>query len=195
MVDLQLAKEAAGNWQHFDSFAWFARPEDAHNGTIYHTVNRDSGLLAQSNAAEIDKRLAPFTKGKYPTAISQRFSHWACGWVDAYAIKVFNNKGELTEAFQELCKIKDELESYLVLNGEDYSEREYKATIENIRDAAWRFELKEDAPEDWPYQAFDWFWQNADHEVENVDDQGGYPSKEGMRRCLTALDLLAPEED
>jgi hypothetical protein len=195
-TDMELAKQAAGNWKKFDSFAWFGQPEDGEKWTIIHTRNRDSNLMTQSNAAAIDKRLERFTKGRYPTAIGQSFSHWACGWVEGYAIKVFTNKGEITKAFKELLSINADLRNYPVLDDFDYSEREYKAAISGIYDAAWRWRLEmKDAPDDWPVLAYRWFAENDDRALENTDDTGAYPSEEQMQKCLLALNLIEKDEE
>jgi hypothetical protein len=54
--------------------------------------------------------------------------------------------------------------------------------------------VRDDAPEDWSSKVFGWFWDNDQSQVENHDDQGGYPSDEGMRKALRALNLLEVEE-
>ena len=44
------AKEAAGNWQHFESFVWFRDSEidDPDNWAIIYTHNRDSGCSTRA---------------------------------------------------------------------------------------------------------------------------------------------------
>ena len=65
------AKEAAGNWQRFESFVWFRDSEiaDPDNWAIIYTHNRDSGLLDQSNADAIAEAMEPFTNGDDPDVV------------------------------------------------------------------------------------------------------------------------------
>ncbi|MEZ6131181.1 MAG: hypothetical protein R3C59_21110 [Planctomycetaceae bacterium] len=73
-LDLEeAAKEAAGNWARWDSFAWFRdseleRPED---WFIYYGHHRESGLLDQSNSAQISKALKPFIDADAPNVIEE----------------------------------------------------------------------------------------------------------------------------
>lgn len=184
----RLVKEAAGNHRKFESFCWDAEPEDGENWTLVYTNNRDSGLSEQSNAAAIEKEMVGFADDVIP----QHHGHWACGWVDGYAIRVYRADSEgtlqITEAFRRWCDLHDALEDYPVLDETDYSQREYDAAHENIRERS-RF-VVDDHPEDWDQKIWEWLWENEQGELENVDDQGAYPSDESIRRALRALDLL-----
>ena len=62
------AKQAAGNWQQFESFAWFRESEidDPDNWAIIYTHNRDSGLLDQSNADAIAEAMEALHRGRRP---------------------------------------------------------------------------------------------------------------------------------
>ena len=132
-LDLETAaREARGNWQRFDSFGWHDRPEDCEEWAIVYTHNRDSGLLDQSNADAIDKALAPFAEGDNPDVRAEHHGHWACGWIDGYAIRVYRN-GQITEAFRAFHELAARLADYPVLDEEDFSRREYEATLENLR--------------------------------------------------------------
>lgn len=188
-IDLKSsAQQAAGNWQKFDSFAWFEKPDDAETWTLVYTSNRDSGLLAQSNAAAINKAIAPFTDGDDPDVIPQRHSHWACGHVDGYAIRVFRN-GQVTPAFAKWCELQDRLADYPVLDEGDYSKREYDATLENIREAGGWLARSEgwNLPDDWVSAVWDWLWDYDDSAVQSCDDQGGYPSDDQLRAAFRGL--------
>jgi len=44
-------------------------------------------------------------------------------------------------------------------------------------------------PEGWVWQVYDWLSENRSGEVENRDDQGGYPSEEAMREAFEALNF------
>ena len=187
-----LAQEAAGNWQEFNSFSWHDEPEEGgENWTIVHTESRDSDLVAKSNAkaiqAEMDK---PEFKDD---VLPQHFNHWAVGWVDGYAIRVYDDKGEITPAFERWCQLVKALEDYPLLDDQDHSQMEYDETIENISDEGGRL-VKSEAPEDWAKQVFSWLWANDQRAVEPMDGGGGYPTKEQIRNALLDLNLLDPDE-
>lgn len=191
-LDLEdAAKKAAGNWQRFDSFIWFRDRdlEDADQWSIVYTHNRDSGLLDQSNASVIAKAMAPFTEGVDPLVVMESHHHWAVGHVDGFSIRVFDGDGEITEAFKKYHELAEAMDGYPILDEGDYSERELEATLENIADAAWRLKNEFELPEGWVWQVYDWLSENRSGEVENRDDQGGYPSEESLREAFEALNF------
>jgi len=187
-----LAKEAAGNWQHFESFAWSTRYdlEDPENFCIVYTSNRDSRLMEESNAAAIDKIMAEFIGDD---CWQERHSHWACGYVDGYVIRVYDKDGNITPAFEKWYEIAVTLEDYPLLDDDDYYEREYGATLENIRNEMHYAinQLEDDGIEvdedGLSGKVFDWLWDNKQEEVESRDDQGGYPSEEAIKEAVLAI--------
>jgi hypothetical protein len=179
----ELAREAAGNWRKFESFAWFDKPEDAEKWTVVYTHSRDSRLLEQSNAAAIEKAMKPFL-GR--TARAENHNHWACGWIAGYAIRVCGRNGRVTKAFKAWCELQAKLQDYPVLDEEDYSQRELNATFENLAETGKRF-LSDNPPDDWVGQVYDAL---PDREKENRDDHGGYPSDEAVMDALCSLGLL-----
>jgi hypothetical protein len=184
----EAANQAAGNWQSFHCFVWFRDRElnDADQWAIIYTHNRDSGLLDQSNAAVIEKAMKMFTEGDDPDVVFESHHHWAVGHVDGFSVRVFKN-GEITTAFETYHDLARQLDDYPILDESDYSEREYEATLENIEDAAWRVKHEFDLPEDWASQVYGWLSDNRCGEIENVDDQGGYPSEEALKAAFDAL--------
>ncbi len=185
------ANEAAGNWQRWDSFAWFRsseleRPQD---WFIYYGHHRDSGLLDQSNSIQIGKALQPFIDADTddPDVIEEDHSHFSVGWIKGWSVNVFDRNGEITRAFKVLHGLLERLSIYPVLSDEHYGEMELDATIENIADAAWRLKDDFELPEDWQYEAYGWLSDNDPGEIENRDDQGGYPSEESLRAAFDAL--------
>ena len=181
------ALELANNHSRFDSFGWHCPPDDAENWTIVYTRHRDSGLLDQSNADAIAAEIEPFMETG--DVRPEHHGHWAVGWVDGYAIRVFDNDDEVTEAFQVWCYLQERLGDYSALDESDYSKREYDAAIEAISIEG-RCHIRDDAPEDWAGQVFSWLWDHNQRELENRDDQGASPSKEAVREALRELDLL-----
>lgn len=182
------AKQAAGNWQRFDSFVWFRRnelkrPED---WGIFYTHNRDSVLIDQSNAAVINKAMRPFTEGNDPDVVMESHSHWAVGHVDGFSVRVFK-RGRITKAFCKYHELAVQMDEYPILDETDYSNREYEATYENLDLAAWSLKREFDLPSDWQSNVFDWLWQHREGSLENTDDQGGWPDAEDLEAAFDAL--------
>ena len=190
------AQEMAGNWREFDSFAWSRGYdlEDADQWAIWYTSHRDSGLLAQSNERAINEMLDTYTEGDDPDLVYESHSHWAVGHIDGVSVRVFKADGSITHAFKELCKLRERLDDYPVLNEEDYSERELEATLENYRSEIGHY--RSDLPDGWEGQVYQHFSDNGDHKyVENRDDQGGWASREVLVEALIEMGLLEAEEE
>ena len=182
----------AGNWQGDEHFEWRERPADAERWTLCHVRHRDSGLSAQSNAAQVEQAMAKFGDD----ALFQRFDHWQFGWVDAVVVRLFGPDGEHTEAYAALCDLLLRLKDRPVLDETDYSKRVYEATTENIREATKLHPrvVIDRLPDDFPALMFDWFWMHNDRAVQNTDDQGGYPNDAQVAECVRALWPQALEE-
>lgn len=188
-LDLEdAAKQAAGNWKRFNCFVWFrdCDLEDADQWAVIYTHNRDSGLLDQSNAAVIEKAMTPFIGDDDPDVVFESHSHWAVGHVDGFSVRVFRD-GKITEAFEHYHELAQRLDGYPILDESDYSEREFEATLDNIKDAAWRLKNEFDLPEDWECQVYGWLSDHRCGEIENSDDQGGYPSESALLEAFEAL--------
>jgi len=181
----EAAKEAAGNWMEFDCFSWdrSSELEDADQFCLVYTVNRDSGLLDQSNAEAIAEAMKPFLDRD---VFEEHHTHWAVGWVDGYAIRVYR-RGKVTRAFRTWHNLQSRLAEYPLLDDDDYSTRIYEATLANIDDAAWRLKREYDLPSDWAFQTYRWLSDHDCSEIENDDDRGGYPSEEWVRKAFDAL--------
>lgn len=192
----QAAEEMAGNWRDFECFVWSRGYdlEDADTWAIWYTSHRDAGLLAQSNEEAINKRLVSFTEGDDPDLVLESHSHWAVGHVDGFSVRVFRQDGTITDAFREFCSIKEQLVAYPVLDEQDYSEREYEATLENYRGELWR--LRDELPAGWESEVYSWFSNHGfDEFTENRDDQGGWAPREKIKEALESSGLLPPEAD
>ena len=184
----EAATEAAGNWQRFQCFCWYRDDvDDKENWAIIYTHNRDSRLLDMSNAGVIAKAMQPFADTDDPDVVFESHSHWAVGHVDGFCIRVIRD-GEITAAFQKYHELAERMADYPILDEADYSDRECEATYENVKDAAWRLKDDFELPDDWQYQVYDWLSEHDCGEVENRDDQGGYPSEEALTTAFVALD-------
>jgi hypothetical protein len=191
LADLDLedaAKHAAGNWKDFTCFIWDRDRElvDAEQWAIVYTQNRDSGLLDQSNADFITGELERFSDGDDPDVVFEVHDHWACGWVCGFSVRVFRH-AQITEAFRVYHELAQRLADYPILDETDYSDREFSATLENIPLAALGLARDYSLPEGWVEQVYDWLSDNRSGELENVDDQGGWPSEESLTEAFEEL--------
>ena len=185
------AKEAAGNWQFFDCFSWHRSSElqDPENWAIFYTNHRDSGLIDQSNAGAIALALEPFLKNN--DVVEEHHNHWAVGWIDGYSIRVYR-RGHITRAFRKYHELAQRLTDYPILDEEDYCNREYKATIENLADVAWKLKNEFELPKGWEQAVYDWF-SNHDCSAIESSDRGGYPSEDQLRAAFEALEFRQTE--
>jgi hypothetical protein len=195
-----LAKEMAGNWNDPEGFGNFVyhdppwEPEDEETEgpkwCLAYTSSRDSGLMAQSNEAVVERELAEFLSG--PDINRIRHSHWGVGYLDGFEIRVYDSKGKITPVFAKFAELKLALADYPVLDDSDYSEREYDAAVEAICNNGSQF-VRDDAPDDWDKQVYSWLWDNDQEALKNVDDQGPYPSEEQIKSAVKALGFLSKE--
>ena len=185
---VNLASELVGNHRHFKLFGWHDEPDDSEEWCIVYTRNRDSSLLVESNAHAIDEVMSAFDE---TTVRREHHGHWACGWIDGYAIRVYTDetRTELTPAFVAYAEMAASLANDPVLDSEDFSRREYESTLENIESNASRFTVDE-KPDDWAVQMFSWFWMHDQRAVDPCDGQGGYPSDKQCKKALAALGWL-----
>ena len=193
------AQRLAGNWRKFDSFAWHRQYEcrNPDQWTVVYTVNRDSRLREESNAAVYELELERFTRGPRATVVPERHTHWACGWVDGYSIKVYcgNATGgaRVTKAFKAYCDLRAREQRTGVLDDDDYTRREHEATLANVYNAAWQLEHEYDLPAGWAAAVEDWLLSNMEDELVSQDDEGGYPSEAALRAAFDALGYLKQE--
>ncbi len=182
------ATHAAGNWKRFSCFCWDRLQEidDADNWAIVYTHNRDSGLLAQSNAAAIAEALKLFSQTESPDLVFESHSHWAVGHVDGFSIRV-RLGGTITDAFRACHGLSKRLARHPVLDETDYAERELEATLENIADAAWRLREAYELHDGWESEVYSWLSEKRPGSLENRDDQGGYPTEDELRDTFDAL--------
>jgi hypothetical protein len=177
------ARSAVGNWRTFSSFCWFERPDDADDFAIFYTHNRDSGLLDQSNASVIAEALEPFVEEGDVRAESH--SHWACGWVAGFAIRIYRD-GQITPAFAKWHELQERIDNYPILDECGYSNLEYEAAVENIGNAGYKIPHEYDVPDDWAGQVYSWLLDHG-HHCENKDDQGYWPGDEELAEAVEGL--------
>jgi len=185
-LDLEEAeREAAGNWMQFDCFSWDKANEldDSDQFCIVYTRHRDSELVEISNAEAIAEAMEPFLDRE---VYEEHHTHFAVGWVGGYAIRVYRDD-QITDAFRTYYDLQQQLAEYPLLNEEDYSAKEYHATLENIGEAAWRIKRQYELPDEWDVAVYRWLSIHECTEIENVDGRGGWPSEEAIQRAFDAL--------
>lgn len=109
--------------------------------------SRDSEILAESNFETALERLGGEVDGQVEV---HRFGHWGCGWFETIMVNPKNLK-----AISELKSIYEDLESYPVLDEDDYNDRQYEymsdyadgAKLELAEAIATHFGLMTDAGE------------------------------------------------
>jgi hypothetical protein len=188
-LDLEsAAREAAGNWLQFDCFSWDKANEieDSEQFAIVYTRHRDSELVEISNAEAIAEAMEPFLDQEPCGVSEEHHTHFAIGWCEGYSIRVFRD-GQITDAFRTYHELQRRLTDYPLLDDEDYCQKEYEATIENITEAAWRVKRDYDLPDDWEAVVYRWLSNHECTEIENVDGRGGWPSEEAIGRAFNAL--------
>jgi hypothetical protein len=190
----EAAEDVAGNWKRMKCFIWYRATElkDADKWAVIYTSHRDSGLLDQSNAAVISKALKPFTENDNPDVVFESHSHFLVGHIDGFSIRVFK-RGRITKAFRKYHELAERMDAYPILDEDDYSNREYEATYENIPLAAGSLKHEYELPEDWQSEVFSWLSENNESSLESRDDQGGWPTEEQIKAAFTALGYQASE--
>ena len=186
-----VAAELAGNWQRFDCFDWYRGNDlpDASNWLVWYTGSPQSGLLEESNRKVTNDRLAKFSEGDDPDLVSERHSLWVVGNLTGFSIRVLGPDGAVTDAFREFCRVQEALDGYPILDDQDYSDREYAATLESYRNEMWQ--QNGELPEGWAGEVYEWFEKHSNQEyVESRDDRGGYAPREAITEALTDLGML-----
>jgi hypothetical protein len=185
-ADLELARKAV---KKPSNFVWQGPSDgsDPDKWALTVSQHRDSGIVDQSNFAVINADM----EKRFPDDVEVvSSSHWAVGWIDQLGVRVFDDKGRITDAFHAIVDWKAKLEDYPLADEDDYSRREHEAGIANIVSEVYSSELSDDAPEDWAYAVFEWLWDNAQDQMYSHDDQGAYPDKEYILEALRELGWL-----
>ena len=112
--------------------------------------------------------------------------------VDGFSLRVFKN-GEITSAFRAYHELAERMDDYPILDESDYSNREYEATLDNIKDAAWRLKNDFDLPDGWECEVYSWLSEHRSVEIENKDDSGGYPRETARRSAFKELGFKEQE--
>jgi hypothetical protein len=127
-------------------------------------------------------------EGDDPPVVPETHSHWANGYIEGFSIRVFESDGSITPAFEEWCRIQDDLDGYPLLDESDLSERELEATLLNYGHEMWRHN---NLPNGWEAEVYSWFSDHGlDRYIESRDDQGGWADEEAILEALRDLGLI-----
>ena len=189
MSDIEtLAKQAVKAARKLPSW----EPEDGSDSAMLASLvgmHRDSTLLPTSNFEVVSEDM----RERFPADVETvRFRHWGVGWIDEFMVRVYDSRGVITPAFEAAAEWRGALEEYPVARDDDYSQREYEATLANIEDVGFVY-ISPEAPPGWAGRVYSWFSEHNQSAVENRDDQGGYPSDEEMKEALEDLGWLAED--
>lgn len=185
----ELAAAAAGNWYAFDCFSWRDQPADSDNWMLWHFETRDDELTARANAIVIRRELRRYCVGRSPAVREDVATHWACGRVSGYAIRVFSRfRGKITDAFCKVVDLKRRLAAYPLLDENEHSKLEYADTLANILQVAQPSALVRLTP-----ARLRQLWSALDEagELECVDDRGAWPGQPAVRAALAGCGWLS----
>ena len=184
------AAELAGNWRKFECFVWYRGYDlpDAFNWLVWYTGSPQSALIDESNQKVTIDRLAKFALGDDADLVFEQHSHWVVGHLAGFSVRVLSPDGTATDAFREFCRIQEALDAYPVLDEEDYSDREYAATLESYRNEMRK--QNDTLPEGWAGEVHSWFEEHGhDDFTESRDDRGGWAPRAAITEALTDLGL------
>jgi hypothetical protein len=148
--------------------------------------------MTQSNADAIRSEMERYVEEG--SAEFQRFNHFAFGWVESAVIRVYDEKGRITEAFKHLCRINEGLLDYPVLDDEDYSRRRHKATLQNIRSEGYGLDY-DFLPDDWPEKVFDWVRHNDRSSIQDSDGDGYWIDRKTIEEALSSMNATAQSDE
>lgn len=186
-----VANELVGNWQRFECFCWHRRHDlpDAAHWMIFYTSSPQSGLIEESNQKVMTDRLARYAEGDDPDLAFEEHSHWVVGTVSGISLRVLRADGTITDALREFCRIQVAMDAYPILDEQDYSDREYEATLDNYRTEMWQ--SRGELPDGWAGEVYDWFRDHGhDRFTESRDDRGGWAPREDITNALRHLGRL-----
>lgn len=150
--------------------------------------HRDSTLLTESNfecAYAMIKEIPcsdtwDDNNGDTPEYQIVRSSHGAVGWIEFIGI----HKDSIPYV-EEGNRILDKLEYSLVLNDDDYSNRESEATWEGVKDSIRYAGYSVNRAED----VYQWLDANMPGELESKYDTLRYPSESAIIACAKSLGM------
>ena len=134
------AESMANNHKLFKSFSWTDRPSEG-VWCLHYTHTRDSDRVERSNGEAIAIEML---KESSDDVSLEHHTHFAVGWVDGVAVKVYGDDGKITEAFGKLHELLERIEDYPILDENAHAALESEELAEEfsevIKDVGRRFE-------------------------------------------------------
>jgi hypothetical protein len=155
-------------WKRADDYSG----EDFSNYYVVYSKHRDSTLVDQSNWDVLVKKF-----GENNAVITPSFGHWAVGHAEIMMIRKDAPDLLLMELDEIITNVK---EHYPLIDESDYSEKQYEATIDNIKSEG-------NIPDKKAREVFGWLHERNPDSVEDSDDQGGYPTYEAIQEAIEGL--------
>jgi hypothetical protein len=150
---MELAEAAEKALKRPDYFMYFGDLDEKVWGRMFN-VTRDSNLLNRANWISINEIMKEF-EDDWTTEVS---SHWAVGWVEQGRVRVYDENGQFTKAFERAVDIANDLADYPILDEALYSEMEWNELYEyiagEVKYYTGRFIDGDDLPSDFPDRVF-----------------------------------------
>lgn len=119
----EAAKEMAGNWLKWRCFVWFGSSdfEKSENILLGYICNHQSGVMDEANLKTVVRELQPYF-GMAEDKTKQADDYGADFWGDkklltGIMVRVYDNEGKITEAFQKLFDLTRDFEDDIPLDG------------------------------------------------------------------------------
>ena len=122
------AAAMADNHKNYKDFSWTDRPSEG-VWCLHYTHTRDSDRVERSNGKAIAVEML---KESSDDVSLEHHTHFAVGWVDGVAVKVYGDDGAVTEAFQKLHELLEKIEEYPILDEDGYSSLENDELTEQM---------------------------------------------------------------
>jgi hypothetical protein len=122
------AAAMADNHKNYKDFSWMDRPSEG-VWCLHYTHTRDSDRVERSNGAVI---AAEMGKQSSDDVSLEHHTHFAVGWVDGVAVRIYDNEGKVTKAFEKLHQLLSKIEDYPILDEDGYSSLENDELAEEM---------------------------------------------------------------
>lgn len=121
------AKHCAGNWKNWAGFAWFGQDlvPKSHNVMLGYTTGREPSVTDMANEEVVREALKPRmgNMAEDSEATVEDFSSSAYGESNAlrgFMVRVYDDKGNITEAFEKLFELGKQRNDDPILDREVY---------------------------------------------------------------------------
>lgn len=150
--------------------------------------NRDSDLLTNSNFETVIHDMTD----RFPDDVEDnRSRNAATGWGDALVVRMLGDDGKVTDAGVAILDWTAKLDDYPVADEQDYSKRQFEATIENVKTEG----VFDDKVAN---MVLEWLSKNDSKAIKDSEDGSQWVDREDIKMAVRALrksGKLPPAED